>query len=165
MPSVRRVVIGLLASVGVLLTWAAAAPVADAHERHRTTLVAFLSAENEVPECSAGVESGAQGVAVIKINADTGVIKYLVFATDLPATIAGSPGVHIHAGAAGQTGGIVQHFDLTGRNDGLVAAGRATNPELAKDILENPENYYVNVHTVKCPMGTVRGQLRSVSRG
>jgi len=30
---------------------------------------------------------------------------------------------------------------------------------LAAALLANPENYYVNVHTTACPMGTIRGQL------
>ena len=106
------------------------------------------------------MESGANGVAVIQIDAATGEISYLVVATNLPDTIAGSPGVHIHVHPAGQqTGPIVQHFELTGRDKGLVAAGRATNAALAAAILADPENYYVNVHTKACPPGTVRGQL------
>jgi hypothetical protein len=159
MSSVRRVVIGLLASVGLLLAGAAAVPVANAQEPTLTTFVAVLSAENEIPGCPAGVESGANGVAVIQIDAATGEISYRVVATNLPDTIAGSPGAHIHFGTAEQRGPIVQEFELTGLNTGLVAAGTAINPALAAAILANPENYYVNVHTTKCPTGTVRGQL------
>jgi hypothetical protein len=158
MSSVRRVVIGLLASVG-LLAGASAVPVANAQERSLTTFVAHLSAENEVPGCPSGVESGANGVAVIQIDAATGEIRYHVVATNLPDTISGSPGAHIHVGGAGEAGPIVQHFQLTGLDTGLVATGTATNPELAAAILANPANYYVNVHTTACPRGTVRGQL------
>jgi hypothetical protein len=159
MSSVRRVVIGFLASVGLLLAGASAVPVANAEERALTTFVAHLSAENEIPECTAGVESGAEGVAVIQIDEATGEIRYRVVATNLPGTIADSPGGHIHEGPAGGTGRIVQGFELTGLENGLVAAGTATNPELAAAILANPENYYVNIHSAACPRGTVRGQL------
>jgi hypothetical protein len=31
--------------------------------------------------------------------------------------------------------------------------------ELALDILKNPENYYVNVHTIDFENGAIRGQL------
>jgi hypothetical protein len=99
-------------------------------------------------------------VAIIQIDETTGEIRYRVVATNLPDTIAGSPGAHIHFGTAAQAGPIVQEFELTGLDTGLVAAGTATNPELAAAILANPENYYVNVHTTECPRGTVRGQLR-----
>ena len=80
-------------------------------------------------------------------------------ATNLPGTIAGSPGAHIHVGGAGEAGPVVQALQLTGLENGLVAAGTAANPELAAAILANPENYYVNVHTTSCLGGAVRGQL------
>jgi len=159
MSSVRRVVIGLLASVGVLLLTGTTVVPANAQERTLTTRVAQLSAENEVPGCPAGVDSGAGGVAVVQINEATGEITYRVVAFNLPGTIAGSPGAHIHSGTAAQSGPIEQGFRLTGLNTGLVATGTATNPDLAAAILANPENYYVNVHTMACPTGTVRGQL------
>jgi hypothetical protein len=44
------------AVLGLVLT-----PVANAQERTLTTFVAHLSAENEIPGCPAGVESGANG--------------------------------------------------------------------------------------------------------
>jgi hypothetical protein len=163
MSSVRRVVIGLLATVGLLLAGAAAIPVASAQEPTLTTFVVQLSAENEVPGCPAGVESGASGVAVVQIDEATGEITYRVVAFNLPAPIMGSPGAHIHVqdptSATGLTGPIVVHFERTGLNTGLVAEGTTTDPVLAAAILANPENYYVNVHTTACPMGTVRGQL------
>jgi CHRD domain len=132
-------------------------PVANAQER--TTFVAELSAENEIPGCPAGEESGASGVAVIQIDEATGEITYRVVAFNLPGTIAGSPGAHIHIGAAGEMGPVVQPLDLTGLETGLVATGTATNPALAEAILADPANYYVNVHTTTCPSGAVRGQL------
>jgi|SRR5215212_3357813 len=57
----------------------------------------------------------------------------------------------------GLTGPIVVHFECTGLNTGLVAAGTITNATIAAAILANPENYYVNVHTTVCQTGTVRG--------
>jgi hypothetical protein len=164
MSSVRRVVIGLLATVGLLFAGAAAVPVANAEGPTLNTFVVQLSAENEVPACPAGVESGAGGVAVVQINAETGEITYRVVAFKLPATIAGpSTGAHIHVidpnSPTGLTGPIVVHFERTGLDTGLVAQGTTTNLTLATAILANPVNYYVNVHTMSCPTGTVRGQL------
>jgi hypothetical protein len=137
----------------------ALSPVASAQERAPTTFVAMLSAENEVPGCPAGEESGARGVAIVQIDEDTGEIRYRVVATKLPGTIAGSPGAHIHVGAAGDMGPVVQPLQLTGRERGLVASGTAINPALAEAILADPANYYVNVHTTVCPAGAIRGQL------
>jgi hypothetical protein len=161
MSSVRRIIIGLLASVGLLLAGAAAVPVASAQEPTLRTFVVQLAPENEIPGCPAGVESGAHGVAVIQIDAATGEISYRVVASNLPAPIAGSPGAHIHGPINPATGlaGIVVPFELTGLNTGLVAAGTTTNPTLAAQILANPENYYANVHTTACGPGTIRGSL------
>jgi hypothetical protein len=153
----------VLVALGSAVVALVMTPVAHAQERTLTTFVTVLSAENEVPECSAGVDSGANGVAVIQIDAVTGEISYRVVATNLPATITGSPGGHIHVqdpnSETGLTGPIVLHFERNGRDNGLVAEGTATDPTLAAAILADPANYYVNVHTTACPSGTIRGQL------
>jgi hypothetical protein len=144
-------------AVGVLAL--ALGPAAAAQDRAPTVFVAALSAENEVPGCPAGEESGAAGRAVVRIDEDTGEITYRVVARRLPGTIEGSPGAHIHVGEAGEMGPVVQALELTGRDSGLVATGTATNPALAEAILADPANYYVNVHTTVCPSGAIRGQL------
>jgi hypothetical protein len=164
MSSVRRVVIGLLATVGLLFAGAAAVPVASAQEPALRTFEVQLSAENEVPACPAGVESGAGGVAVVQIDETTGEITYRVVAFNLPAPISGpTTGAHIHVQSptspTGLTGPIVVDFERTGLTTGLIAAGTTTNPTVADAILAHPENYYVNVHTTACTTGTIRGQL------
>jgi CHRD domain len=157
---VRRVVIGLLATVGLLFAGAAALPVANAQEPTLRTFVVQLSPENEPGGCQAGVESGAGGVAVVQINADTGEITYRVVAFNLPAPISGpTTGAHIH-GPASTTGtaGIVVDFERTDLTTGLIAEGTTIDSDAAA-ILANPQNYYVNIHTEACPSGTIRGQL------
>ena len=134
-------------------------PVATAQAQPWTTFSAALSAEAEIPECLASEESGGHGRAIVQIDEETGEIRYRVVATHVPGTIAGSPGSHIHVGPATGTGGIVQALTLTGRENGLIAAGTATNPTLAAAILANPAGYYVNVHSTTCPSGVMRGQL------
>jgi hypothetical protein len=149
----------LFAAFVAVVVGLALGPVADAQDRAHTTFVAVLSAESEVPGCPAGEESGAGGRAIVRIDEDAGEISYRVVARRLPGTIAGSPGAHIHVGAEGEMGPVVQALELTGRERGLVATGTATNPALAEAILADPANYYVNVHTTVCPAGAIRGQL------
>jgi hypothetical protein len=149
----------LFAALAVGVLCLALGPVAHAQDRARTTFVAVLSAENEVPGCPAGVESGAGGRAIVRIDEDTGEITYRVVARHLPGTIAGSPGAHIHVGAAGEIGAVVQALELTERERGLVATGTATNLALAEAIVADPAGYYINVHTTVCPEGAIRGQL------
>jgi CHRD domain len=124
------------------------------------TFVVQLTATEQVPPCAAANESD-RGVALFRIvDVEAGIVEYMVIATDLPGTLAGAPGIHIHGPApAGQNAGIVQPLDLTGAEVGVIAKGTFTNPDLVAAALENPELFYVNVHTTTCPSGAIRGQI------
>jgi len=147
------VVVLAAAALALLVT-----PVANAQEP--TTLVVELSAENEIPGCPLGEESGAGGYAVVQIDEATGEISYRVVAFKLPGTVRPQGlGGHIHIGDATAAGPVVLPLQLTGLSTGLVAAGTTTDPALADAILDNPENYYLNIHTDVCTGGAIRGQL------
>ena len=64
---------------------------------------------------------------------------------------------HIHEGAAGEAGPPVVELDppTEGASNGCVD----TEQKLVSQIVENPEGYYVNVHSEEFPDGAVRGQL------
>jgi hypothetical protein len=64
---------------------------------------------------------------------------------------------HIHEAPAGQAGPVVVGLmpPTNGAASGCVSVAR----ELARDILMNPANYYVNVHNAEFPAGALRGQL------
>ena len=121
------------------------------------TFVVQLTATEEVPLCAATDQSD-RGVALFQIvDFAAGIVEYTVIATDLPGTLAGA---HIHGPApAGDTAGIVQPLTLTGVEVGVIATGTFTNPQLVAAALENPELFYVNVHTTTCPDGAIRGQV------
>jgi hypothetical protein len=124
------------------------------------TFAVPLTADAEVPGCAA-TDQGDRGVALFTIvDPATGTVEYKVVSTDLPGDIVGSPGLHIHGPApAGATAPVIQGLALTGAEVGVVAEGTFTNPELVAAALENPQLFYVNVHTTTCPAGAIRGQL------
>lgn len=72
----------------------------------------------------------------------------------LPASAA-----HIHAAAADASGPIVVGLTPPGTNGSSAGCRSDVDPELLRQILLEPENYYVNVHTLQHPRGAVRGQL------
>jgi CHRD domain len=112
------VVVLAAAALALLVT-----PVANAQER--TTFVAQLSAENEIPGCPEGVESGAGGVAVVQIDEASGEISYRVAAFDLPGTVRPQGlGAHIYIGDATQAGGVVYRWSSPVRPPALWPLGR-----------------------------------------
>ena len=97
------------------------------------------------------------GEALITLNPGQREVCWDISATniDLPASAS-----HIHQAAPGVRGGIVVFLtapDATGRATGCTSP---VDLELIKDILRNPEAYYVNVHTFgEFAAGAIRGQL------
>jgi len=68
---------------------------------------------------------------------------------------------HIHAGPAGANGGIV--IDFSPAFSGGIAFGSApVAADVLTDIIERPEDFYVNVHNPDFPAGAVRGQLGAI---
>ena len=70
MSSVRQIIIGLIAVVGLLVAGAAAVPVANAQEPKFRTFYSPISRERDT-RMPPGVESDAHGVAIIQVNAAT----------------------------------------------------------------------------------------------
>ncbi|HZX50162.1 MAG TPA: CHRD domain-containing protein [Candidatus Paceibacterota bacterium] len=115
-------------------------------------LDANLTGAAEVP--GPGDPDGS-GSAHITLNQGQGEVCFEIAVQNisLPAT-----GTHIHAAPAGVAGPVVVPLtppDASGTSSGCVDA----DEELIKAIRQNPEAYYVNVHTTDFPAGAVRGQL------
>jgi hypothetical protein len=96
------------------------------------------------------------GIAVLRLNPGTQQVCFDITVENitLPAT-----GAHIHEAPAGSPGPIVVPLtapDETGHSSGCVEADR----EQILEIIRQPAEYYVNVHTLPdFGPGAVRGQL------
>jgi hypothetical protein len=93
------------------------------------------------------------GTASLRVNPGTGEICYTLTVTGIDAPVA----AHIHEAPAGEPGQVV--VPLAAPVAGASTACVDVDPELARDIVRDPEAYYVNVHTAAYPGGAVRGQL------
>jgi len=114
-------------------------------------LKASLTGAAEKPK--AGDPDG-KGSATVQVNLGQKQICYDVRVSDIKtATMA-----HIHKAPPTEAGPAV--VTLTAPSaQGKSEACMPVEQDLAKDILQNPGAYYVNVHNAEFPAGAVRGQL------
>ncbi len=117
-----------------------------------TVLAATLAGAEEAPD--PGDPDGA-GTATVVLRSASSEVCWELTASNitLPAAAA-----HIHDGARGVAGPVVVPLsapDATGAASGCATADAA----LLTRIMQNPETFYVNVHTSDFPAGAVRGQL------
>lgn len=66
---------------------------------------------------------------------------------------------HIHAGAAGVNGPIVVAF-FDAPQPPVLEGCTLVASDLARQIRQQPDQFYVNVHNADFPGGAVRGQLQ-----
>jgi hypothetical protein len=115
-------------------------------------LSAALSGANEVLPASPGDPDGS-GSAHLTLNQGQGEVCFDIEVSNISTITA----AHIHAAPAGANGPVVVDFKpaVNGLNNCVSGINRA----LIKAIRQNPELYYVNVHSTEFPGGAVRGQL------
>ena len=109
--------------------------------------------------------SESKGHAQVKVLSDGTVEFTLIINNKADETFTRA---HIHKAPAGANGGI--HWDfleagvpvasIGGQPSTLRGVGRARSAAVLADLLANPDQYYVNVHSVLFPGGAIRGQLR-----
>jgi putative cell wall-binding protein len=114
---------------------------------------AALISDNEVP--GPGDPKGS-AIATIFPTSDPNTLCWDIFGVGLEPTAG-----HIHKGAKGVAGPIVVPLTVVPSSpDGdAVDCAFGLDGSLVKDIVDNPSNYYVNVHTADFPNGAIRGQL------
>jgi hypothetical protein len=109
-----------------------------------------MTGEQEAP--GPGDPDG-RGTARIVINPGTGELCYELTVEGLDVVT----GAHIHEAPPGEAGDVVVPLQapVSGESGDCITISR----ELALEILRDPEEYYVNVHTENYPSGAIRGQL------
>ena len=171
---------GLIAVTGIATVGVVAVSYSVAQAGHENAVLeAELSGANEVGADGAtnvGDQDGAGQAYVFGIDDDPTTLCYVITAEGIdPTFVEGETGMaHIHRGAEGENGPVVVAlaFPLEGDSADCLTegeegkfplTGEAGEPaSIVADILANPANYYVNVHTGEFPDGAIRGQLANV---
>jgi hypothetical protein len=131
-------------------------------------LSAQLSGGQEVGNAPgiAGDPNGRGEAYVFGIDGDAETLCYVLTVDKVQRVPVPQMMAHIHEGPAGTNGPVVAA--LAGPEDGTAAdclseyeGGKFPTGErgIVQRILNNPSNFYVNVHNPEYPGGAIRGQL------
>ena len=119
-----------------------------------------LSGANEVPTNPHG--NADRGSATLRLNPGQEEICFSFGALTLSPGEPLPTAAHIHEAPAGEAGPV--RVPLFGPVDAPTSYPTGTrcvsaDRELIKDIMKNPQDYYVNLHNRTHPTGVLRGQL------
>ena len=135
------------------------ARIKDAEGSHGgTPYMAVLTPEAEFPGPG---DPGAQGVTVFTLNSGQDEI---CFKTSFSGLSVPAGAAHIHNAPAGASAPVLVPLGPIPRETAATYAQCVfASREVIKAIRENPENYYVNIHTFGGPSarpgGAIRGQM------
>jgi hypothetical protein len=141
-----RLVLPTALLIAALATFTVAAPAMGG-----AALRTSLSGANEVPPTASTATGSFSG----RINLGKSELCYVLTVSGLDSDAVGA---HIHLGLAGTNGPVVIPL-LTPDATDTVSECKTVSRSLLLAILQEPENYYVNVHTQTYPGGAIRGQL------
>jgi hypothetical protein len=148
----KRSILIAVAAVAFLLPTSAA----SAEDGGRPITVQMTgAAERPLPPEGRGGDPDGTGTATFRVNPGQGEVCYTLAVQNIEAATA----AHIHRAPPTAAGPIVVHLNAptNGRSSGCAPVSRA----LAKELIQTPEAFYVNVHNAPYPAGAVRGQLGS----
>ena len=154
-----RTRLALTIGAATALIAAAAAPVAEGGRK----FVESLTGQAELTGGRVSADMDGRGTAHVTINVGQGRVCWdLQDLANLDPLVAS----HIHNGPVNGQGPIKVSFfnfgepiDLEGCTEVPGTTAFPFDRTRLRDILEHPENYYVNVHTSAFPGGAIRGQL------
>lgn len=145
-PIIRRSVVVALSAFTIL---ALAVPAsADDGGRPFTTSLTGANEVNAQGVPNQGDPDGV-GTASLRINPGLGQVCWTITVSGVDPVFA----AHIHVAPPTAPGPIV--VPLNPFTGGCTSVDR----QLALDIIQNPDGYYVNVHNASFPAGALRGQL------
>ncbi len=144
----RRLHLGIAISLVLASMSLALATQKDKHGGR--PLTATLTGAAEVPGPG---DADGTGRATITLNPGKGQVCYKLAVSNIGTATA----AHIHTGTADVAGPVLVGLRAPrrGSSKGCVNLDK----EKVKEIIQNPANYYVNVHNTEFPGGAVRGQL------
>jgi hypothetical protein len=152
---VRRTTLAMLSAVALLLT-VALTPVSAATGVFRLTLTGDQEA---TPTCAPPAVCGdpdAIGSAIVVVNPARDTVCFLARWTGIDGTVVAA---HIHVAPEGVPGPVVVPL-FAGTFEGSdMIRGCVSANGLADDILANPSNYYINIHSTVYMAGAIRAQL------
>jgi hypothetical protein len=148
----RTLITGGLAAVGALALAASATAQGDNERNGGRKLTATLNGAAEVP--GPGDDNGA-GLFEAQVNPGTERICYTLSAGNIDAATA----AHIHSGALGVAGDVVLTLDTPDGDDDDSEDCQDIDRGLAQALIQDPQDYYVNVHNAAFPQGAIRGQI------
>lgn len=110
--------------------------------------------------------NGAEGAADIAVDPDANTVSFEVEYSEVTGPFGDGPGLHIHEGARDENGPVVV-FLASGHQlddhaeDGVISGTIQVDRDEfdVRDIIDDPHDYYVNLHADDFPAGAIRGQL------
>jgi CHRD domain len=112
---------------------------------------------------TASGDQDGSGVAVLRLDLDHQQICYTIVVRNIGQPVEPALGIgsaHIHTAL---TGGVfvnlLTDFRSTGSDTYIARGCVSTSTANIEAILSNPDQYYVNVHTVEFPRGAIQGSL------
>lgn len=95
------------------------------------------------------------GQGTITIDSETNQISWEISYSNIDEPTA----MHIHQGAAGESGGVAVALTVEKDSSGNLVGLTNAPAEVVQAILASPSSYYVNIHNAEYRGGAIRGQL------
>jgi hypothetical protein len=140
-----RVELGTAVTVALLATVFAAAPA----------LAETFYFELQLSGAAGGDQDGAAH-GTLSIDSETGRIVWGLYYDGIAAPTA----MHIHRGAAGESGGVIIPLNVESKlGDGALTGTVTGELDAVGEILAAPESFYINIHNGDFRGGALRAQL------